>query len=74
MADASATFSDITRFCSGWLASQGSDGFAYRLLDFNPGFSLVAIDPTASGGQVIVEFHGFHSESTNQRRPGCTLS
>ncbi len=49
------------------LASQGSDGFAYRLLDFNPGFSLVAIDPTAADGQVIVEFHGFHSESMTSR-------
>jgi hypothetical protein len=46
-------------------ATRGS--FGYRLLDFNPGFSLVAIDPAARDGRVIVEFHGFHSETTTSR-------
>ncbi len=41
--------------------------FGYRLLDYNPGFSLVAIDPTTRNGQVIVEFHGFHNEATSSR-------
>jgi hypothetical protein len=41
--------------------------FSYRLLDNNPGFSLVAINPTARDGHVIVEFHGFHNESTSSR-------
>jgi hypothetical protein len=40
---------------------------AYRLLDYNPGFSLVAIDPGHRHGKVIVEFHGFHNESTLSR-------
>jgi len=31
-------------------------------LDFNPGFSLVAIDPGARNGLVIAEFHGFRSD------------
>ncbi|MGH3693656.1 MAG: hypothetical protein ACRDRX_06620 [Pseudonocardiaceae bacterium] len=41
--------------------------FAYRLLDYNPGFSLVAIDPGERHGTVIVEFHAFHNESTASR-------
>ncbi|MFF0315504.1 hypothetical protein ACFYPH_12765 [Micromonospora sp. NPDC005252] len=42
-------------------------GFAYRLLDYNPGFSIVAIDPGRRHGVVIVEFHGFHNTSTTSR-------
>jgi hypothetical protein len=38
--------------------------FDYRRLDYNPGFSLVSIDPATSDGHVIVEFHGFHNEAT----------
>jgi hypothetical protein len=41
--------------------------FAYRLLDHNPGFSLVAVDPGTRSGVVIVEFHGFHNQVTNTR-------
>lgn len=41
--------------------------FGYRVLDYNPGFSLVSIDPTAGKGHVIVEFHGFHNEATSSR-------
>lgn len=41
--------------------------FAYRLLGYNPGFSMVAIDPSARNGCVIVEFHGFHNEATSSR-------
>lgn len=44
---------------------QGS--FDYRFLDYNPGFSLVGIDPTSRNGQVIVEVHGFHNEATPSR-------
>lgn len=43
------------------------DSFEYRFLDYNPGFSLVCIDPTKSSGQVIIEFHGFHNEATSSR-------
>jgi hypothetical protein len=39
----------------------------YRLLDYNPGFSLVAIDPSRRDGQVIVEVHGFHNDATHSR-------
>jgi hypothetical protein len=41
--------------------------FDYKHLDYNPGFSIVAIDPTSRNGQVIVEFHGFHNEATSSR-------
>lgn len=41
--------------------------FEYRLADYNPGFSLVAIDPGSRHGVVIVEFHGFHNQVTNTR-------
>jgi hypothetical protein len=41
--------------------------FEYRLLAYNPGFSLVAIDPSSRGGRVIVEFHAFHNEATSSR-------
>jgi hypothetical protein len=41
--------------------------FEYRLLAYNPGFSLVAIDPGARGGRLIVEFHAFHNEATSSR-------
>jgi hypothetical protein len=41
--------------------------FEYRLLDFNPGFSLVIIDPTLAHGTAIVEVHGFHHEVTTSR-------
>jgi hypothetical protein len=41
--------------------------FDYKLLDYNPGFSLVAFDPTARNGRIIVEFHGFHNEATSSR-------
>jgi hypothetical protein len=44
---------------------QGS--FEYRVLDYNPGFSLVCVDPTSRKGHVIVEFHGFHNEATSSR-------
>lgn len=41
--------------------------FEYRLADYNPGFSFVAIDPGSRHGVVIVEFHGFHNQVTNTR-------
>ena len=41
--------------------------FDYRVLDYNPGFSIVAVDPTSRKGQIIVEFHGFHNEATSSR-------
>jgi hypothetical protein len=41
--------------------------FAFRLLGYSPGFSLVAIDPRSRDGRIIVEFHGFHNEATLSR-------
>ena len=41
--------------------------FDYRILDYNPGFSLVCVDPASRKGHVIVEFHGFHNEATSSR-------
>jgi hypothetical protein len=39
----------------------------HRFAPFNPGFSLVAIDPRGKDGVVIVEFHGLHNESETDR-------
>jgi hypothetical protein len=41
--------------------------FDYKVLDYNPGFSLVAFDPTSRNGRIIVEFHGYHNEATSSR-------
>lgn len=41
--------------------------FEYRLAAYNPGFSLVAIDPGTRHGVVIVEFHGVHNQVTGDR-------
>lgn len=41
--------------------------FDYRLLPFNPGFSMVAVDADKSSGVVIVEFYGFYHEHTGSR-------
>ena len=52
----------------GIMASWHLEGsFDYRILDYNPGFSLVSVDPTSRKGHVIVEFHGFHNEATSSR-------
>ncbi len=48
-------------------AWQARGSFDYRLAAYNPGFSLVAIDPGTRRGVVIVEFHGFHNQVTNTR-------
>jgi hypothetical protein len=41
--------------------------FQYRLIDYNPGFSMVAVDPGKRDGRIIVEFHAFHNEATSTR-------
>ena len=41
--------------------------FDFKLLDYSPGFSLVLIDPHKNDGQIIVEIHGLHNESTDSR-------
>lgn len=62
--DSLATTERQLRAMSAWNC-KGS--FDYKLLDYNPGFSLVAIDPSSRNGHVIVEFHGFHNEATSSR-------
>ena len=41
--------------------------FEYGFAPLNPGFSVLAIDPYGKAGSLIVEFHGFHNESTSDR-------
>lgn len=41
--------------------------FEHRFARYNPGFSLVAVDPHEKHGVLIVEFHGFHNESVASR-------
>jgi hypothetical protein len=41
--------------------------FSYRLAGYNPGFSLVAVNPGDRHGALIVEFHGWHNQVTNTR-------
>jgi hypothetical protein len=41
--------------------------YEHRLLGFNPGFSLLAINPSDRDGLVLVEMHGFHNESNVSR-------
>lgn len=41
--------------------------FEHRYMGFNPGFSIVAIDPHRRDGHLIVEFHAVHNESTASR-------
>lgn len=55
---------DQLKTMAGWRVA-GS--FDYRLLGYNPGFSLVAIDPGELHGTVLVEIHGFHNESVSSR-------
>lgn len=41
--------------------------FKYGLLAYNPGFSLVVIDPVQSNGVVIPEIYAYHNEHTGSR-------
>ncbi len=45
----------------------GAAGFDYRLLDFNPGFSLIVVDAQSPDGYLIVETHGFRDDSIAER-------
>lgn len=58
-----ATIGQLQRM-AGW-HERGS--FEYKVAAYNPGFSLVAIDPGTRHGVIIVEFHGFHNQVTNTR-------
>lgn len=41
--------------------------FGYRFVDRNPGFSLVAINPSRRDGRLVVEFHGYRNEAIGTR-------
>ncbi|MEU4569512.1 hypothetical protein [Micromonospora sp. NPDC023956] len=41
--------------------------FAYRTISVSPGFSIVSVDPSRRDGFVIVEFHGFRSDTIASR-------
>lgn len=65
--DFGASLQSVIRQLRAMASWQVRGSFDYRLLDYNPGFSIVAIDPTTRSGRVIVEFHGFHNEATSSR-------
>lgn len=48
-------------------AWQTAGSFSYGFVDYNPGFSIVAINPTHRNGRVIVELHGYHNEAIGSR-------
>ncbi|TYB39693.1 hypothetical protein FXF50_04755 [Micromonospora sp. AP08] len=41
--------------------------FAYGEIAFNPGFSIVAVNPHSPGGYANVEFHGFRNDAIRSR-------
>ncbi|MFD0683762.1 hypothetical protein [Actinomadura fibrosa] len=49
------------------LAGGARGDFAYGFVDYNPGFSMLAVDPYGPGGVLIVEIHGYHNESSASR-------
>jgi hypothetical protein len=55
---------DRLRKMAGWSVA---GTFEYRYVPYNPGFSIVAIDPSAKDGVVLVEFHGLQNEATGSR-------
>lgn len=61
---------DRLRAMTGWRCA---GRFEFRLFGYNPGFSLLALDPNSPEGVLIVEFHGVHNESTSAR-PHLTLT
>jgi len=65
--DFTASLLTTTHLLGAMSSWQVRGNFEYRLLDYNPGFSLVAIDPSTHAGRLIVEFHGFHNEATSSR-------
>lgn len=52
------------RKMAGWTVA---GNFTYRFADYNPGFGLVAINPSHRDGRIIVEFHGYGTDSIGSR-------
>jgi hypothetical protein len=44
-----------------------SGRFSYRFVDYNPGFSMVAVNPSRRDGRIVVEFHGYRNEAVSSR-------
>jgi hypothetical protein len=65
--DFAACLQTTTGLLHAMAAWQINGSFEYGFINYNPGFSLVAIDPSSRNGLAIVEFHGFHNESTQAR-------
>lgn len=41
--------------------------FEFGLIDPNPGFSFIAVNPHRADGEVLVELHGFTNEAIGSR-------
>lgn len=39
----------------------------YGMIDYNPGFSLVVVDPDGANGRLVVEFHGYATDAIVDR-------
>ncbi|MFC5187899.1 hypothetical protein [Actinomadura harenae] len=51
----------------GLASARHAGAFRFRVYGFNPGFSIFAVDPTASDGAILVELHGVRNGSTADR-------
>jgi hypothetical protein len=58
-----ATLGQLERMCSWDVPGR----LEYRVFHFNPGFSLVIVDPHLKSAFLIVEFHALHNVSTSDR-------
>jgi hypothetical protein len=59
---------DITLSRLGQMSRWRTPGtFEYRMFPYNPGYSLVLIDPDTPHGRLIVEIHAFRNPSTLSR-------
>lgn len=47
--------------------AERSAAFEYRLLPYNPGFSLIIVNPNSRNGKVTVEFYGYHNDDIGKR-------
>lgn len=65
--DFGESLASVTRLLRSMASWNTAGSFEYRYLSYNPGFSLVAIDPGNRFGYVIVEVHGFHNVATSAR-------
>jgi hypothetical protein len=62
--DSLATSVALLRRMASW---RTAGAFGYRFVPYNPGFSMVAIDPLHRHGRLIIEFHGYRNEAVGSR-------